>query len=80
MKTLSGIAVFIIAGIAFLQAGDQESYLSRLVNKDKYVLLRDTVPKNKQDTSSRPGIDSLNKYKRDTFNRKDSFIKRRDSL
>lgn len=78
MKTVLGIVAF-VAGITFLKTGNEGFYPLCSINKDRFVLL-DTVPKNRQDSSLRLRDDSINKYRRDTFNRKDSFVRRRDSL
>ena len=79
MKTFLAAFAFVVVGITFINAKDKDVYPLCSGNKANYLLL-DTVPKNKQDSLIRLRDDSINKYRRDTFNRKDSFIKRRDSM
>jgi|GEM_PF-3995443 len=79
MKTFFAACALAITGITFINGKTGGIYPLCPANTDTYTLF-DTVPKNKQDSTLRLRDDSINKYRRDTFNRKDSFIKKRDSL
>jgi hypothetical protein len=79
MKTFLGAFVFVFVGVSFLNKSNPGFYPLCSMNKDTYIAF-DTVPKNRQDSSIRLRDDSINRYRRDTFNRKDSFIRKKDSL